>query len=89
VRYVNGEIVLPNNLLSEIQKYIQGGYLYIPSPPSTKKKWGETSGSRQHIQSRNEEIRSKYKAGYTIKELAEEFFLSVDSIKKIIYAKNK
>lgn len=89
MRYVNGEIVLPNNLLSEIQKYIQGGYLYIPSPPSTKKKWGERSGNREYIQNRNDEIRSKHKNGCTVKDLAEEFFLSVDSIKKIVYAKNK
>jgi len=33
-------------------------------------------------------IRSKYANGYKIKNLVEEFFLSIDSIKKIIYAKN-
>lgn len=85
MRYVKAETILPDNLVREIQKYIQGEYLYIPSEPEKKKKWGEKSGNREYIQNRNENIRSKYKSGYAITNLAEEFFLSVDSIKKIIY----
>ncbi len=85
MRYVKVEKVLPEHLIIEIQKYIQGEYVYIPSRPGTRKKWGENSGSREQIRNRNENIRSKYKAGLTIKALAEEFFLSIDTIKKIIY----
>ncbi len=86
MRYVKAETILPDNLVREIQKYIQGEYLYIPSQPEKRKKWGENSGSREYIRSRNEAIRSKYKSGYAIMNLAEEFFLSVESIKKIIYS---
>jgi DNA-binding NarL/FixJ family response regulator len=89
MRYVKAETLLPDSLLIEIQKYIQGEYIYIPSQTEKRKKWGENSGSRDYIQNRNEEIRSKYASGYKIKNLAEELFLSIDSIKKIIYAKNK
>lgn len=88
MNYVNAEAILPDNLVIEIQKYIQGGYVYIPSKPEKRKKWGENSGNRDYIRSRNEDIRSKHKNGYTISSLAEEFFLSVYSIKKIIYAKD-
>lgn len=87
MKYVKAEMILPDELLKEIQKYIQGEYLYIPSELEKRKKWGEKSGSRMYIEKRNEDIRSKYKSGHKIKNLAEEFFLSVDSIKKIIYLK--
>ena len=87
MRYVKAEIVLPDNLVKEIQKYIQGGYLYIPSQPETRKKWGENTGSKDYIMNRNEAICSRYENGHTIMGLAEEFFLSVESIKKIVYAK--
>lgn len=89
MRYVKAETILPDVLLREIQKFVQGEYLYIPSQPETKKKWGENSGSREHILNRNEDIRNKYKSGYSIVGLAKEFFLSTDSIKKIIYTKSK
>jgi Mor family transcriptional regulator len=89
VKYVKVETILPDNLVREIQKYIQGEYIYIPAQSEKRKKWGENSGSRMLIQSRNEDIRSKYESGYKIQSLTEEYFLSVDSIKKIIYTKNK
>ena len=86
--YVNAGVILPDNLVVEIQKYIQGGYLYIPSQGQTRKKWGENSGNRDYIRNRNEDIRGKYTNGYKIKDLAKEFFLSTESIKKIVYRKN-
>lgn len=88
MNYVKAETILPEGLLKEVQKYIQGKYLYIPSEPQTRKKWGENSGHREYMRSRNEDIRNKYKDGYTISSLSQEFFLSIDGIKKIIYAKN-
>jgi hypothetical protein len=87
--YVKAEAILPDSLLREIQKYIQGEYVYIPSETTTRKKWGEKSGNREYIQNRNQEIRKKHKSGYIILDLAEEFFLSIDSIKKIVYTKSK
>jgi len=87
--YVKAETILPDSLLREIQKYIQGEYVYIPSENTKRKKWGEKSGTRDYIKNRNEEICNKHKNGYSILDLAEEFFLSIDSIKKIVYTKNK
>jgi DNA-binding NarL/FixJ family response regulator len=88
MNYINAKIILPEKLLIEIQKYIQGGYVYIPSKPQERKKWGERSGYRDYLRNRNEDIRRMYKSGYTIRNLAEQFFLSVDSIKKIVYTKD-
>lgn len=88
MNYVNAETILPDKLIIEIQKYIGCGYLYIPPQPEKRKKWGETSGNRDYIRNRNEKIRNRYKHGQKINNIAEEFFLSIASIKKIIYTKN-
>jgi DNA-binding NarL/FixJ family response regulator len=87
VGYVKAETILPDDLIKEIQKYIQGEYVYIPSPPNTRKKWGENSGNREYIRNRNEDICKKYRSGCKIKDLAEEYYLSIESIKRIVYAK--
>jgi len=89
MKYVRVERILPENLIIEIQKYIQGEYIYIPCHPETRKKWGEKSKNRDYINKRNEIIRSKFIGGQTISNLAEEFFLSDSSIKKIVYKKDK
>lgn len=86
--YVKAETILPDTLLREIQKYIEGECIYIPSKKTTRKKWGEKSGNRDYIQNRNQEIRDKHKDGCSVLDLAEEFYLSIDSIKKIVYKKN-
>lgn len=87
--YVKAETILPDHLVREIQKYIQGEYVYIPSEHTTRKKWGEKSGTRERIRNRNEAICNKHKSGYAIEDLSQEFFLSIDSIKKIVYNKNR
>lgn len=86
MKYENASEVLPEELLREIQKYAAGKLLYIPSGDD-KRAWGEASGYREQLLKRNRMIRNKYAHGNTISELADEFFLSLDSIKKIIYSK--
>ncbi|MBJ9990795.1 CD3324 family protein [Paenibacillus sp. S28] len=87
MKYVNADIIFPEELLKEIQKYIHGSMVYIPTPEGQRKKWGENSGSRKHLSLRNETIRQLYIDGVTIDELSDQFCLSIDSIKKIIYSK--
>ena len=89
VKYKKAASVLPDDLVKEIQKYIQGEYIYIPIKIEKKKSWGELSGIKVYIEKRNKDIRNKYVSGYKIKDLAEEFFLSIESIKKIVYSKGK
>ncbi|EHI98915.1 hypothetical protein CDLVIII_2253 [Clostridium sp. DL-VIII] len=89
MKYRKAEMILPDDLVKEIQKYIQGEYIYVPTQAEKRKKWGENSGSRVYIRNRNAEIRNKHKSGYKIQDLSEEFFLSLESIRKIIYSKNK
>lgn len=86
MNYENASDIIPEKLLKEIQKYAAGKLLYIPTGEE-KRGWGEKSGYRNQLQRRNIMIRSKYANGVTVSELADEYFLSLDSIKKIIYSK--
>ncbi len=84
MKYKNAQDILPDRLLKELQQYVSGETLYIPSVEA-KKSWGETSGAREYYKQRNAKIREQYNSGDTIEALAEEYNLSVDSIKKIVY----
>lgn len=86
MKYENASDVIPEKLLKEIQKYASGKLLYIPAGEE-KKAWGEMTGYRDQLQRRNIMIRNKYANRMTVSELADEYFLSLDSIKKIIYSK--
>ena len=84
MRYRNASDIFPDKLLKEIQKYSTGELIYIPEK-NEKKQWGEKSGARDYYVKRNAEIRRKYREGKTIMELAEEYGLSRDTIRRILY----
>jgi hypothetical protein len=87
MKYVNADIIFPEELLKEIQKYINGGMVYVPTPEGLRKKWGENSGSRKYLNLRNDEIRQKFSNGVTFDQLSDRFCLSSDSINMIVYSK--
>ncbi|MBS4539360.1 hypothetical protein GOQ27_12865 [Clostridium sp. D2Q-11] len=87
MRYINADEVLPNNLLEEVQKYVKGEIVYIPSPVDQRKSWGEKTGRREYFKKRNSEIKLRFKQGDSIDQLMNLFCLSYDSIKKIVYSK--
>jgi Mor family transcriptional regulator len=89
MNYKNANEVIPQHLLIEIQKYVQGETIYIPKQPQTRKKWGSKSGSRAAIDERNVQIRQAFSNGDSIEQLAKCYFLSVETIKKIVYVKNQ
>ena len=83
MNYVNAKCVLPEALIVEIQKYVDGEMIYIPTKEG-KRSWGQKNGTKKQYDVRNEEIRRLYRDGASVKELSEMFYLSTDSIKKII-----
>jgi len=87
MRYVNAHEVLPEDLLLEIQKYVQGDLIYIPKPEKERIQWGVLSGERQRLQKRNEQIKKGYQGGMPLSKLAEQYHLSIETIKKIVYRK--
>lgn len=87
VKYINAKVLLPDALVKELQSYIQGGYLYVPTDQTQQKRWGEVSGYRQELQQRNRQIIEAYQKGVSMDCLAEKYCLSVYAIRKIIYQK--
>jgi len=84
MKYKNAADILPDELLQEVQKYISGESLYIPLDKE-RKKWGDNSGARRFFAQRNEEIRYKFSHKVSVDELADEYFLSLETIRKIVY----
>ena len=87
MKYINAKNLLPDALVKELQSYIQGGYLYVPTNQAQQKRWGEVSGYRQELQQRNRQIAEEFQNGASMEALAKKYFLSVSTIRKIIYQK--
>jgi Mor family transcriptional regulator len=86
LNYKKGIDVLPARLIQEIQEYVEGSLVYIPKK-SSKAGWGYVSGARQLIDKRNKKIISLFNQGESIIDLANQFHLGEDTIKKIVYGK--
>lgn len=84
MKYKNAQEILPDKLLKELQQYVSGETLYVPSK-TQKSSWGEQSGARSFYRKRNEEIRAGYQNGTKTEALAEEYGLSIETIRKILY----
>jgi DNA-binding NarL/FixJ family response regulator len=82
-KYVNAKQVLPESLVQEIQKYVQGTHVYIPS--AERKLWGTESGIREELDQRNMEILMQFRNGYDVPKLAELYCLNEERIKAIVY----
>ena len=87
MRYQKAEDILPADLLTEVQKYADGVYLYIPRRADHRQSWGNSTRYREKLEKRNESIRAQYRAGMTIRELAERFHLSVKTIQRVLRQK--
>ena len=84
MKYEKAQNILPEDVIELIQEYIDGGYLYIPRKSSNKKSWGESSGTKSDLKKRNVEIFNKYKEGIPVKELTKHYYLTENSIRRII-----
>lgn len=88
MKYENGRDIFPERLLKQIQKYAAGKLVYIPSMDQ-KKDWGESTGYRDYLLKRNHDIRLKFRNGVTIEQLTDEYCLSYETIRKIVYSKKE
>ncbi|SDK54932.1 MULTISPECIES: CD3324 family protein [Paenibacillus] len=89
MKYTNAKKILPEKLIIMIQEYVQGETIYIPKQEKEYNHWGSLSGGRQWLDHRNATIRQAFKSNSSIEQLAKDYFLSVETIKKIVYSKNK
>ncbi len=84
MKYLNAAEILPEHLISEIQQYIRGELIYIPSSEE-RIRWGEKNGTRHYYHTRNIQMKAKFQKGSTIEEISLEYGLSYETVKKIIY----
>ncbi len=83
MRYRNAGDLLPEALVKDLQRYVQGEYLYIPTDGTQRKGWGERSGARQMLDARNRAIRQAFRQGVSPEVLGEQYHLSPASIRRI------
>ncbi|URZ08037.1 CD3324 family protein [Clostridium felsineum] len=84
MKYEKAQNILPQNIIEIIQNYIDGGYIYIPRKNENKKSWGENTETKSYLKNRDKEIFNKYSSGVSVKALAEQYFLTEGSIRRIV-----
>lgn len=82
--YKRAIYILPHELLEQVQKYVDGEFIYIPRKSGNKKEWGTKTSTRKELQQRNIQIYEDYLARNSQQELSEKYFLSLKSIQRII-----
>jgi Mor family transcriptional regulator len=84
MKYKNAAQHLPEELLSQVQQYVDGEYLYIPRTEGNRKAWGEGTMTRRELNRRDEAICEDHLRGMSAKELADAYYLSVKSVQRIL-----
>jgi Mor family transcriptional regulator len=84
MKYEKAQNILPQNIIETIQKYIDGGYIYIPRKNENKKYWGENTETKKCLKIRDKEIFNKYCTGLSVKNLSKQYYLTENSIRRII-----
>ncbi len=82
MKYVNANEILPEELISTIQKYYQGGYLYIPKESDCRVK--QQTDYKIELEKRNQHIYLKHLEGRPNGQLGNIYHLSESSIRRII-----
>lgn len=89
MKYINARKILPSEMLMKLQDYAEGQMLYIPFKDTRRAGWGEANGTKARYIRRNEEIITAYQSDMTVTELSCKYFLSPESIRKIISSGGK
>ena len=84
MKYIKAQNILPKEVIEIIQTYVDGECIYIPRKEGSQKGWGEKSGTRDSLSKRDRLIYSAYKDGASVSELSKTYFLSEQSIRRII-----
>lgn len=84
MRYARAQEILPEKLLKELQQYADGVYLYVPRKQENRLAWGERTHSKQETSRRNAAIFADAALGISPEALAERYFLSEKTIRRIL-----
>lgn len=84
MRYLRAKDILPAELLNQLQEYIDGAYLYIPRKNENRLAWGDRTQSKTETAFRNREIYQRALEGETAAQLAEAYFLTEKTVRRIL-----
>lgn len=84
MRYVRAQDILPEELLSQLQQYVDGAYLYVPRAKENRLAWGDRTHSKEETAARNRAIFQDWASGQGVDELAKAYFLTEKTIRKIL-----
>ena len=82
--YIKAEQVLPEALIREIQRYVDGTCIYIPRKPGSRRTWGQKTDYKAELRERNQRIRRDHARGVRVAELGQRYHLSEKSIRRIL-----
>ncbi len=82
--YLKAEQILPMEIITLIQDYVDGESIYIPRKHNSRRTWGETTEIREELRDRNCRIYGDYQLGLKTIDLAKKYCLSEKSIQRII-----
>lgn len=85
--YIKADEILPQELIRQIQEYVDGVYIYIPRKPGTRHPWGEKTDYRAELRARNNRIRGDYEDGTGMAALSRKYHLSEKNIRRILQKK--
>lgn len=55
--YIRAEDVLPSEVLTLVQEFIDGQMLYVPKKDAGRNTWGSISGTKEYLEYRNTWVR--------------------------------
>ena len=87
MKYRNAKDVLPADLLEQVQKYVQGEYLYIPIRDRYKVE--SVTDYKTELEKRDRHIYTQYLEGMDQKRLSRIYNLSESSIRRIVMKQRK
>ena len=80
--YKKAAQILPDELIRQIQQYVDGEAIYIPRSDERRRAWGDSTVTRRELRDRNESIYREYLGGATMAALAQRYFLSLECVSK-------
>ena len=82
--YRKAEEILPAEVLTLVQQYVDGCLIYIPRRGEKHRAWGTDTKTKEKLKLRNLCMYTEYLKGSTVKELADKYFLTEKSVQRII-----
>ena len=85
--YIKAEGILPQELISQIQEYVDGVTIYIPRKKGERHIWGQKTDYKAELKIRNNNIKNDYNNKISVAALSRKYYLSEKSIRRILKKK--